>query len=129
MIFRKHQFRRPALWIALGWLLIIVIVYLSLAHNTINIPGQNGDKYGHILAYAAVMFWFLQIYECTPSRLTIMAALVALGIGLEFAQAMTGYRTFDYGDMVADCIGVALGWLAAPPRTPNVLDPVDKVVA
>jgi hypothetical protein len=41
---------------------------------------------------------------------------VALGIGLEYAQMLTDTRTFQVADMVADGIGVALGWLAAPPR-------------
>jgi hypothetical protein len=129
MIFRKHPFQHPVVWMALGWSLVGVIVYLSLAHTSIGIPGQNGDKYGHVIAYGAVTFWFLQIYECRPSRLTIAAGLIALGVGLEFAQAWTGYRTFDYADMVADCIGVALGWLASPPRTPHLLERVEKVVA
>ena len=113
---------------AVGWSLIVVIVYLSLAHNTITIPGENGDKYGHILAYASVMYWFLQIYECKPSRFLIAAGLIALGVGLEFAQAWTGYRTFDYADMVADCIGIAVGWLISPPRSPHVLERVEKAV-
>ena len=47
--------------------------------------------------------------------------LVALGIALEFAQRMTGIRMFEISDMVAGALGVALGWLLASPRTPNLL--------
>jgi VanZ family protein len=126
MSFRKHAFRHPALWHVTGWGLIAVIVYLSLAHTSIGVPGQYGDKYGHVIAYGAVMFWFLQIYECTPSRITAAASLIALGVGLEFLQGWSGYRTFDYADMIADCIGVGLGWIAAPPRTPHVLERIEK---
>jgi hypothetical protein len=35
----------------------------------------------------------------------------------------------DPVDMVANAVGVALGWLAAPPRTPNVLDRLVRRVA
>ena len=129
MIFRKHEFRHPAIWIAVAWSLVGLIVYLSLASMSISVPGAHADKYGHVLAYGVVMFWFLQIYECTPSRVTIAGGLITLGIALEFAQAWTGYRTFDYADMGADALGVAIGWLAAPPRTPHVLERVEKVVA
>jgi hypothetical protein len=129
MIFRKHEFRHPALWITVAWSLVAVVVYLSLASLSISAPAAHADKYGHVLAYGVVMFWFLQIYECTPSRLTFAGALIALGIGLEFAQSWTGYRTFDYADMVANAIGITIGWLAAPPRTPHVLERVEKVVA
>lgn len=129
MNFRKHAFRYPGVWITLGWSMLAVIVYLSLARNTIDIPGSYGDKYGHVIAYGAAMFWFLQIYECVPSRIIAACGLLALGVGLEFAQAGTGYRTFDYADMVADAIGIAIGWIASPPRTPHVLERVEKVVA
>jgi VanZ family protein len=128
MNFMKHHFRHPALWISLGWILIAIIVYLSLAKVTINIPAENGDKYGHIAAYAAVMFWFMQIYEGTRSRLTVALSLLALGIGLEFVQAWTGYRSYERADMVADALGIAIGWVVAPPRTFHLLERIDKSV-
>lgn len=127
-ILRRHAFKHPAVWISFGWILVIAIVYLSVNRHGLPLPGRFGDKYGHIAAYAAVMFWFVQIYEGWRSRLLIACALVALGIGLEFVQAGLGYRTFERGDMLADIAGVILGWLAGPPRTPNVLEGVDKRV-
>ena len=36
-----------------------------------------------------------------------------MGIGIEFLQRMTGYRTFDVYDMAANATGVLLGWAAA----------------
>lgn len=44
-----------------------------------------------------------------------------MGIVLEFLQRLTGYRTFEIADMIADVCGVCLGWLAAPPRLPHAL--------
>jgi VanZ family protein len=38
---------------------------------------------------------------------------VAMGILIEFLQRMTGYRDFEVLDMVADAIGVLLGWAGA----------------
>ena len=48
-------------------------------------------------------------------------AFVAMGIGLEFLQGLTDYRTFEIADMLADAFGVSIGWLGAPPRSPHVL--------
>jgi hypothetical protein len=44
-------------------------------------------------------------------------------------QRWTGYRTFDVWDMAADAAGVAIGWLLAPPRLPNVLCGVESLLA
>ena len=50
-----------------------------------------------------------------------VVGFVAMGIGLEFLQGLTDYRTFEVADMMADAAGVSLGWLAAPPRLPEML--------
>ncbi len=102
--------RRAA--VALGWALVAVIVWLSLTPRPISIPIEHGDKLGHFLAYGSVMFWFAQLYLRMPVRAAYAAGLVALGIALEFVQAHVG-RDFEVADMVADAIGVALGWIAA----------------
>jgi glycopeptide antibiotics resistance protein len=51
---------------------------------------------------------------------------MALGIGLEFAQLLTDARTFSIADMLADGLGVLLGWIVAPPRTFNVLTALES---
>lgn len=119
--------RRP-LWLAIGWALILLVIYLSLIPAPPSIPGEEGDKIGHVLAYATLMMWFLQLYAGLPRRLVLALAFVALGIALEFVQRDTGYRTFEIADMVADSVGVAVGWLVAPPRTRNALRLLERAV-
>jgi VanZ family protein len=99
--------RRAA--VVLGWALVALIVWLSLTPRppSINIP--QGDKLGHFLAYGTVMFWFAQLYLRTGVRLGYALGFVALGVALEFVQAHVG-RDFEVADMVADAIGVTLGW-------------------
>jgi VanZ family protein len=128
MILRTHRFRHPALWLALGWMLVIAIVYLSLTPAPISIPAAEGDKYGHIAAYAAVTFWFMQIYDTARPRVVVVLALAALGGGLEIIQSFTGYRSMEAADMAADVAGIVIGWIAGPPRTVNVLDRIEKVL-
>ena len=36
-----------------------------------------------------------------------------MGIGLEFVQGALGYRTFDLFDMLANSLGVLIGWAVA----------------
>ena len=108
-------------WCAIGIGLVMLVIWLSLTPSPIEIPVEQGDKYGHMLAYATLMFWFAQIYPGQRVRMAWAVAFVALGIELEFLQRLTDYRTFEISDMVADAFGVCVGWLAAPPRLPHAL--------
>jgi VanZ family protein len=109
------------LWQVIGISLIGLVVYLSLAPSPIELAVEYGDKYGHFLAYATLMYWFAQIYPAQRARMAWAAAFIAMGIGLESLQRLTGYRTFEIADMVANAFGVSVGWLGAPPRLPHAL--------
>ena len=109
------------LWQAIGALLIGFVIYESLTPHPVAVPMEHGDKYGHVLAYATLMFWFAQIYLEPRARIGWAIAFIAMGIGLEFVQRLTDYRTFEIADMIADAGGVFAGWVAAPPRSPHAL--------
>jgi len=112
-------FRR--VWLIVGWILVLAVVYLSVAHVVVRPPGLGGDKLGHLIAYGALTFWFSQLDQGRGARAQIVLAFVALGVSLEFVQGRLPYRSYDEIDMLANTAGVALGWLASPPRTPNIL--------
>ena len=108
-------------WRGIGIVLILVVIWLSLTPHPVEIPVEQGDKLGHFAAYGTLMFWFAQLDARHRNRLAYAAGFVALGVGLEFVQGLTDYRTFEVADMVANAIGVLLGWISAPPRGPDVL--------
>ncbi|MCK7502149.1 MAG: VanZ family protein [Comamonadaceae bacterium] len=89
----------------MGWLLVALVVYFSLTPAPPSLPMDGGDKLGHVLAYAALMAWFSWLYSGLGMRLVCAVGFVILGIGLEFAQALTDYRSFQLADMGADCVG------------------------
>ena len=103
---------RPV-WLAVGWAMVAAIVWLSLTPSPPKVDFEQSDKVGHFLAYGGVMFWFAQLYVERKARLGYAAGFVAMGVALEFIQGWTGYRDFEVNDMIADGIGVALGWGAA----------------
>jgi VanZ family protein len=103
---------RP-LGIALGWAWAATIVWLSLMPSPPTIDMTQGDKLGHFLAYGILMFWFCQLYRSWRVRLGYALGFVALGVTLEFAQRALGTRSYELFDMVANALGVALGWTAA----------------
>ena len=116
------------MWLGIGWLLVATIVYLSLATIDVDIQVSQGDKYGHVAAYAVAAYWFMQLYKSRRSRIIVAVGLALLGVGLEFAQDESGHRMFEYADMVADCVGIVLGWMVSPPRTPNLLERIERMI-
>jgi glycopeptide antibiotics resistance protein len=115
-------------WRAVGFGLVMFVIWLSLTPHPIHIPVAHGDKLGHFAAFATLMFWFAQLDARQRTRLAYAIGFVALGVALEFAQRLTDYRVFEVADMVASAIGVLLGWVSAPPRGPDVLGFVERIL-
>lgn len=101
------------MFLAVGWALVAVILWLSLTPQPPKIDFEQSDKLGHFIAYGSLMFWFCQLYGRTRTRLAYAAGFIAMGVAIEFVQGATGYRSFEVYDMVADALGVLLGWAAA----------------
>ena len=101
------------LYLAVGWALVGVILWLSFTPQPPQIEFEQSDKVGHFLAYGGLMFWFCQLYPRPRTRLAYALGFIGMGIAIEFGQRATGYRSFEVYDMVADAIGVALGWAVA----------------
>ena len=107
-----HKFRLS--WFMLGCLWVATVVLLSLMPQPPEpVQFDNADKVEHTLAYSCLMLWFCQIVHKPAQRLLVAVLLAGMGITLEYLQRMTGYRTFDYADMLANGTGVLLGWLLA----------------
>ncbi len=125
---REPAFRFRLFWLIAGWMLVLLVIYQSLAPNPPVLPAAPGDKVMHAFAYAVLMSWFVNLYPATTRRIGLACSFVALGIALEFAQRRTGYRAFELADMAANAAGVAAAWLLAPPRLPNYLRGIEKLL-
>jgi VanZ family protein len=80
------------------------------------------DKFGHALAYFAMMAWFGQIYG---ARRHLVLALLAMGGAIELLQGWSGYRDMSGLDMLANTAGVAAGWLLSR-VAPGLLAMLDR---
>jgi len=101
----------------------IVIVLLSIFTFSAN---AFADKYGHLLAYGWLMGWFGNVYQCSHARRVYAAMFVLMGIGLEFIQGMGTARLFEYTDMLANTLGVALGYLLVRTQLGQLLHGFEK---
>lgn len=101
-------------WLLAGWLLLIagVVAGSLLPSSALPAPSFSGiDKVEHLGAYALLSAYAVLLFA--PAYVHVLAAcgLVALGMSLEGAQAaLTASRLADPADMVANALGVALGW-------------------
>jgi hypothetical protein len=70
------------------------------------------DKAQHTLAFLAISALGLWAYSSKPAR--VIFGLLFFGIGIELAQAATGWRFGDWQDWLADSVGVGVayfGWV------------------
>lgn len=101
-------------------LLLIWVVSLAVVIVGSLIPGAVltkidpletylNDKGEHFLAYLALAFLPPLTFANRLFAWAVSVGMLAVGIGLEFAQRLTPDRQFDYADMRADGFGVAAG--------------------
>lgn len=109
------ELRYRKLWLSIGCLLIALVVYLSLTSAPLKLKLDllYQDKFGHLLAYFAMMFWFAQIYHGHKQRLVLMLFFVLLGVSMECLQSFDTNRYAEIGDMVANILGVLIAVLLA----------------
>lgn len=101
-------------WLSIGWALLVAVVYLSLTPTPPRPPAfAHIDKLEHLLAYFVLMSWFAQIEFSARRRRGWLLGLIALGGMVELLQGWGGVRDAEWGDWLADGLGVALGWWLA----------------
>jgi len=93
--------------VAAGWAIVAVIIWLSVTPTPPQVDVAQSDKIGHVIAYGMLMSWFCQLYR---TRIYYAAGFTLMGVALEFIQGQLGYRSFEVADMVANTLGVLLGW-------------------
>jgi len=107
------RLRWRAIWMVIGWAMVAGIVWLSLTPSPPNLDFALSDKVGHFVGYGTLTLWFCQLYGSRRERLAFAAGFVVMGVAIEFIQGATGYRDFEFLDMLANAAGVLLGWAAA----------------
>ena len=99
------------LWWACAWLGTFITLYVSLVPPPFSGGVALGDKIVHLAGYGVLMFWWAQLIVRRRWRLAL--AVVLFGIAIEWLQGFTPNRQTDAFDVLANCSGMLLGWLAA----------------
>lgn len=88
---------------------LAVILFSGLKPEPVPQMFEQQDKLHHLLGFAALMFTLRLAF---PRWRLFWAVLASLGaaLAIEIAQGLQPHRTASTGDMLANTLGVLLGW-------------------
>lgn len=96
-------------WLAL-WLFGVTVLVVVCLLPSPDLPNLHvSDKLEHAAAFALLAGSAVQLFE-RRALLMVAIGLLALGAGIEFAQALfTTTRAMEAADVVADTVGIVVG--------------------
>jgi len=92
------------------FLCLVIVLVLSLLPPQ-PLPTTGWDKANHVLAFAVLAM--LGCWGYPQRQVPVLLGLLAYGGLIELLQALTDYRTGELLDVVADGVGLVLGWPCA----------------
>jgi VanZ family protein len=96
------------LWRGTFWACALAILVLSLMPPVPQMPTTGWDKSNHMLGFAVLMLFGRWAY---PGRTVfLVCGLLAYGILIELLQSLTPARFAEWGDLLADGLGLFAGW-------------------
>ena len=93
------------------WLAALNVLVLSLLPPGTPLPSTGWDKSNHVLGFAVL--GMLGALGYRGQGLRVAAGLFAFGVLIEALQGLSGYRFAEWGDLLSDVIGIAVGILVA----------------
>jgi VanZ family protein len=98
------------LWRTALWMLCLIVGYLALSPSPPHGASLGWDKLNHAAAFAAMAFAaVLALRNLRWHRRYVALGLVGYGGAIEIAQWFVPGRSCEWGDLLADCIGIAVG--------------------
>ena len=99
----------------LGIAIVVTIAIILLSTLKISAPPIDfnyADKVQHLIAYFTLSFcWLLALKNKGIKTGIILIMCILLGVFLEFYQGTLPYRSFEYLDMIANTLGVIIGYI------------------
>lgn len=96
------------------WLFALALCITTLLMLWPFVPNNDGwiykDKVEHVLVFAVLTCIGCMAYTQWPTR--VMLGLIVYGAAIEYLQqALTSTRLASPADWLADCVGVAIGFI------------------
>ena len=95
-------------WQAGFWIVAAAVLWLALAPGLESMPGTGWDKTDHLISFALLAICGLRAYPAHAA--TTLAGVLLYGGLIELLQSLTLHRAGEWSDLLADGVGVLLGW-------------------
>ena len=122
----RSPLRLAAAWYAVGAVMLLGVAVVSL------VPAPDigvSDKLSHLVTYFLLAGWF-SLLAINRTRLGwTVIGLIAYGMLIELLQGITSYRYPEWGDVLANGIGVLAGILLYFSPLPRLFRSVDSRLA
>lgn len=95
------------------WYFLALVILMWAPLNGLGVPMDEyvlGLRFDHLLHASVFIPCALFIYDLYKRKWLVWLTAVAVGILTEIVQWLLPYRGFDINDMVANFLGVTLGW-------------------
>lgn len=100
-------------------MMLLVVAVVSVIPIDQPLPVQGADKFEHLLAYGALMYWWGMVQ---PQRVRFwLIFLVLYGLALEGVQGLLPHRFMEWHDAVANVVGVVVGMIVLRTRAAGLL--------
>lgn len=104
-----QSLRFTPFWYAVGIALLIAGIVVALMPGSA-VPVKYNDKLLHALGFVFFMVWFCGLVR--PRHMVWVAlSLLLYGLLMEYLQSLSPVRQAEGLDLVADSVGILLGWL------------------
>lgn len=112
---------RPVIWRWLLAIAMLVLLVLSLMPASTSLPSAGWDKSNHMLGFGVLA---VLGHAAWPGRTwTVLLGLLAYGGLIEVLQSFTPDRMAEWGDLLADGVGLLTGKACAVLLTRRRMSP------
>lgn len=103
--------KQQIIWRLVFFLALTAVMTLALL-PTSGAQGFTGqDKLLHCITFSVLFLIACRGYTTQAHRKWLYLGLLFYGVSMEWLQGQTAYRSMEMLDLVADMLGVALGYL------------------
>ncbi|MDX3904696.1 MAG: VanZ family protein [Pigmentiphaga sp.] len=95
-------------WKPMFWAAALGILVLSLLPPATPLPSTGWDKTNHLLGFGVLAL--LARFAYPGPAWPRLAGLLAYGALVEVLQSLTPYRSAEWTDLIADGLGILIGW-------------------